>query len=201
MHRLFVKFLSAATLGVALLMPPAASAQDAAGARAFLQALADEALATLARDDLTEDQAVAKAKELLRTGFDLPTIARFVAGRYWNIATPEQQREYMTLFEQMVVETYATRFDEYDGSRFRVGEARPLNDTDLLVSSVVERPDGPPINIGWRIRERASGFLIVDVTVEGVSMLVSQRNEFASLIQRNGGRFDALLAALRQRIG
>src|SRR3546814_20894405 len=101
----------------------------------------------------------------------------------------------------MVLTTYTSRFSEFEGSTFQVGQARAISDRDVLVSSVLTRPGAPPLNIDWRVRERQDGFQIIDVSVEGVSLAVTQRNEFGSVIQRNGGRFDALLQALRAQVG
>jgi phospholipid transport system substrate-binding protein len=201
MHSLLATPLRILIVGLALLVPPAASAQDAQGARQFLQSLADEALAVLNDPSVDDAEARNKAKELLSEGFDINTIGRFVIGRYWNVATPDQQREYLDLFQRMVLETYTSRFDEYAGSTFQVGDARPASETDVFVTSTLNRPGAPPLRIDWRIRDRDEGFQIIDVSVEGVSMAVTQRNEFASVIQRNGGKFDALLTALRSRVG
>lgn len=201
MRSSLMKPLRLLVLAIALVSVRDASAQDLDGAGNFLQNLADQALAVLARQDISDEQAVEEAQRLLRTGFDLQTIGRFVLGRYWNMATDDQRREYMALFERMVLTTYTSRFNEYEGSTFDVGEARAINERDMVIASVLNRPGAPPLNISWRVRQRPDGFQIIDVSVEGVSMAVTQRNDFASVIQRNGGRFEALLQRLRQMVG
>ncbi|MEO3434333.1 ABC transporter substrate-binding protein [Inquilinus sp. CAU 1745] len=178
---------------------PAAAADDQ-GARDFIAELGDQTIEILRQPDLDAEQSVAQFREVFREGFDVPTVARFVLGRYWNVATPEQQQEYLQLFEQMVLETYARRFVEYSGETFTVTGARPAGESDVMVESRIVRPDGPPVNVAWRVREREDGFQIIDVVVEGVSMSVTQRNEFASVIQRNGGQVEALLQAMRNQI-
>ena len=99
-----------------------------------------------------------------------------------------------------MVETYANRFVDYAGETFKITGATPAGDSDTMVSTQVVRPSGPPVNVEWRVRSRDGSHKIIDVVVEGVSMGVTQRSEFASVIQSNGGRIAGLIDALRQRV-
>ncbi|MBV5334014.1 ABC transporter substrate-binding protein, partial [bacterium] len=121
-------------------------------------------------------------------------------GRYWNVADETQRREYMTLFEKMIVDAYAGRFAEYSGETFKVAGVRPDGDVDSHVTTQIVRPSGPPVNVEWRVRKTGATYKIIDVVVEGVSMGVTQRSEFASVIQTNGGQVDGLLKALRAKV-
>lgn len=185
------------------LAPTSAQAQNAKAPQAaagFVQSLGDKAIATLADPKVDDQQAKTVFRELLNENFDINTISRFVLGRYWNIADDAQKKEYQALFEQMIVEVYAERFSQYAGESFKVSGAQPAGTNDAVVMSQVLRPNGPPVNVSWRVRSRDGNFKIIDVIVENVSMSVTQRSEFASVIESNGGRFDALLSALRRRI-
>src|SRR2546421_161946 len=71
---------------------------------------------------------------------------------------------------------------------------------ETVVTSEIARPNGSRVLVDWYVIERGGAPRITDVYVGGVSMKVTQRDEFASVIQRNGGRVDALLAQIRQRI-
>ena len=122
-------------------------------------------------------------------------------GRYWNSATPQQQDEYQKLFEQLIVSTYADRFVEYSGETFRITGSRPEGENDTMVTTQIVRPNGPPVNVDWRVRKRDGTYKIIDVVVEGVSMGVTQRQEFASVISQNGGQVQGLIQALRQKVG
>ena len=192
-------------MGAALLafsswaLPPAFAQSADSGASAFIQKLGNEAINAFANKSQPRPQAMAKFKELLNDGFDVPYIGRWVLGRYWNQATPQQQQEYLRLFEQLIVKTYAERFLEYSGETFKITGARPEGDTDTMVTTQVIRPNGPPVAVDWRVRKRDGSYKIIDVVVEGVSMGVTQRQEFASVIQQNGGRIDGLIQALRQK--
>jgi phospholipid transport system substrate-binding protein len=182
-------------------LPHAARAQsDAAGA--FIDDMAKRAIGILQTGGAASPEGKAEFTRILEQGFDLPTIGRFVLGRYWNSATPQQQQEYMQLFERMIVETYSRRFQNYQGQTLVVTGSRPVgNGSDTLVSTQIRQVDGPPIQVDWRVRKEGGGFKVVDVIVARVSMSVTQRDEFASVIAQNGGSVDGLLNAMRQRTG
>ena len=143
-------------------------------------------------------QRVARFRELFREDFDIPGIGQFVLGRYWRTATPEQQQEFLRLFQEYIVQAYSSRLGEYGGEPFRVTGSRPSGE-ETVVSSEIDRRGGNRVQVDWYLTSRGGRQKITDVYVGGVSMKVTQRDEFASVIQRNGGRVDALLAQLRQR--
>lgn len=183
------------------LLPAPAQAATLDDARAFIQELGDEALAQLARTGVETEEARETFRALLHEGFDLPGIGRFVLGRYWRAATEEQQRTYLALFEEMIVETYARRFRDYSGETFDILSAREAGEQDIMVRTRILRPGGaPPVTVDWRVRARGESLKIIDVFVENVSMSITQRDEFATVIQRAGGDIDALLDAMRRQI-
>jgi phospholipid transport system substrate-binding protein len=195
-----MKSLATALIWLLLVAAAPVRAADPAQAQSFIEGLGQRAVEILNEPDLDADRAVAQFRTLFRESFDIPTIGRFVLGRYWRTASREQQQEYLELFENMVVETYARRFTEYSGETFRVLGSRGEGEGDTMVQSQIVRPAGPPIQVAWRVRERNGQFRIIDVSIEGVSMAVTQRNEFGAVIQRNGGRIEPLLETLRGRI-
>jgi phospholipid transport system substrate-binding protein len=175
---------------------PAAAAADPA---AIISNLGSRALEVLGKD-ATQSQRVARFRELLRQDFDVPGIGRFVLGRYWNQATEEQRAEFVKLFEDYIAMAYATRLAEYTGETFKVTGSRPDGD-GAIVSSQILRPGGaPPVKVDWRLTGRNGAYKISDVSVDGISMAVTQRSEFASVIQHNGGQVQGLITMLRQRI-
>jgi len=170
---------------------------DANGAAQFVQWLGDQAIATLRTPNMSLEQREAVFRQLLAQGFDIPFIGRFVLGRYWQQATPEQRDEYTRLFGEFVLKTYSKRLGGYAGEAFRVVGAKPAGERDALVHTRIERPSGPPLECDWRIRAAGNQFKIIDVMVENVSMALTQRQEFASVVGSSG--MDGLLVALRAR--
>ncbi len=168
-------------------------------ASSFVDALGKEAVAIMADRKLSKAQRVEKFRTMLQKNFDVQTIARFALGRYWAVATPPQQQEYLVQFEEMVVRSYSERFDSYSGETFTIVSSRPDGEHDAFISTTIVRTSGPPVNVEWRVRQRANALGIIDVVVEGVSMSTTQRQEFASVIQAKGGNIGAFLQALREK--
>jgi phospholipid transport system substrate-binding protein len=191
-------FLTAAFIALTGALAPAISASAAADPAAMISNLGTQALQVLGKD-ATQSQRVARFRELLRDDFDVPVIARFVLGRYWNVATEEQRAEFTKLFEDYIAIAYATRLAEYSGEQFKVISSRPDGD-GAIVSSQILRPAGAaPIKVDWRLVGRGGVYKISDVSVDGISMAVTERSEFASVIQHNGGQVQSLIAMLRDR--
>lgn len=168
------------------------------GAFNFVQSTAEKGLKFLSNPESTMDVKKQEFRKLLDNSFDLDTIGRFALGRYWNTATPAQQKDYLTQFRRMVVDVYAARFGDYKGQQFQAKSFSPINQTDTKVTSfIVPANGGENIQVDWRVRYKNGGYKIVDVIVSGVSMSATQRADFASVIQRGGGNVDALISQLK----
>jgi phospholipid transport system substrate-binding protein len=175
--------------------PREAAAQDA---RTFVNSLGAQAIQVLG-PSVPPAQRLARFRALFHEDFDVPGIGRFVLGRYWRAATPQEQQEFLTLFQEYIVRAYSTRLGEYGGEPFRVTGARP-NGEETVVSSEIQRANGNRIEVEWYLVGQGGRFKITDVYIGGISMKVTQRDEFAAVIQRNGGQVGALLAQLRQKL-
>lgn len=177
-----------------LALPRGAAAQDP---NAFITNLGTQAIQVMG-PSMPAPQRLARFRELLRDYFDVNGIGQFVLGRYWRTATPQEQQEFLKLFQEYVAQAYSGRLGEYAGEPFRVIGNRPNGD-EIVVSSQVVRSGGNPIQIDWYVVNQGGKPKIADVYVAGVSMKVTQRDEFASIIQRDGGKIDGLLNRLRQK--
>ena len=170
---------------LAVAAPSAHAATDAGG---FITNLVNEALKALQNKQMSQEDRAKDFRQLLDQNFDMQRISRFVLGRYWKEASDQDRQRFLQLFEEYVVRSYAQRFSEYSGETVKVTSQRPEGETTVLVQSEILRPSGsPPAKVDWRVHKDGDSFKIVDVDVEGVSMIVTQREEFSSVIQRNGG--------------
>jgi phospholipid transport system substrate-binding protein len=193
-RRLLALLIVVSTAG----LPQAAGATaNVDGAKAFIESLAKRAIGVLQRKDGTLEEREAEFRKILSQDFDLAFIGRFVLGRNWRKATPEQQAEYQALFAEWILKSYSRRLGGYSGETFQTVDARAIDKTDILVQTRINRPSGPPILADWRVRESDGTFQIIDIMVEGVSMAVTQRSEFNSVVTRDG--IDGLLNVLRAR--
>jgi len=187
---------------VAVATTAAAPARAEGDAGSFIQGLGDQAIKLITDKSLSRDQRHDQFSKLFTASFDVPAIGRFVLGRYWRTATPQQQTSYLQLFGEYVVSVYSDRFTDYSGEKFRVTGSRKDDDATNTVSSEIDRPSGgPPIKINWQVTNGAEGYKITDVIVENLSMAITQRSEFSSIIERGGGNVDALITLLKQKLG
>lgn len=170
-------------------------AADTEAAKKFIDKMTQTGIGFLGNEGLSDEQRTAEFRKLLNSNFDMATIGRFALGRYWKTATPAQQSEYQKLFKTMIVKIYSRRFKDYNGQKLEITGARVDGETDVMVSSSIIPPDGQKVSVDWRVRNNK----VVDILVEGVSMALTQRSDFASVIQRGGGNVDVLLQHLRQQ--
>jgi phospholipid transport system substrate-binding protein len=167
----------------------------------FLRDFSSEAIGVLADGELSDKARDIAFRRLFTEGFDVDMISRFVLGRYWRAATKQQRSEYRQLFEDFIIETYSRRLNGYSDETLLVGTVRALGEKGAMVSSQIRRSEGPPINVGWRLRNKRGIWRIIDIEVEGVSLAVTQRSEFSTVISNHGGRVESLLEKLREKTG
>jgi phospholipid transport system substrate-binding protein len=180
------------------------SVPSAAAAEEVVQRLVDQVWRLLVERGAAEvDQQNLLA--VLEEGTDLSLLGRLVLGRYWREATPRQRTEYLRLFRRYMFQTFVQRLRQYvgtedghPGERFQIIASRPVGERDILVQSRVAPPTSQPLRVDWRLRERPGEPVIIDLIVEGISLLVTQRSEFAAVLERSG--LDGLLAELSARV-
>ncbi len=194
--------IAALAMGALVAFGGAANAdarQDAA--RAFIATLADTAMATVAVKDISDDERNRRFRTLFVDSFDLPEIGKLVLGRYWRIATPPQQREFLRLFEDIQVLTWAKRFKDYSGETLDIVAVHPDGELNVSVDSLIRRRKLDPIAVTWLVRKAGESFRVLDIKVEGASMAFTHRSEYTSVIQSSGGQVEGLLTAMRRKIG
>ena len=186
-------------LVLALLLPlSAASARIAIpDAQNFVAEMGAQGILILQQTNLPIEQREANFRLILEKKFDLNFISRFVLGKNARMATPDQMEEYQTLFAEFILRTYASRLSSYAGQKFEIEKAMEAGQNDVVVQSVVSGGEGAPLRADWRVRDVNGVPQIIDVSVEGVSMSITQREEFASVIHRDG--IEGLLEILRAR--
>ncbi len=192
-----IRSLIASAILIVALSAAGAARATVNDASYFINQLGNQAINTLRATNLTLDQREARFRGLLSQSFDLRFIGRFVLGRYWRDATPDQKNDYIALYGEYLLQTYSARLGGYSGETLTITGARRANDKDIVVSTVLARPSGRPIAADWRVRMSDGRYRIIDIMIEGISMAITQRSEFASVTQRGG--LDGLLSSLRAR--
>lgn len=201
---LAVLFLCAAVLPAQApaQVPIQSAAPSEAAAKALIDGMAGDAISVLSAPGRSDAQIADKFHQILKQNFDIPGISRFVLGRFWRSATPEQLAEYETLFEDYVVGIYANRFKQYSGETVSVIGSRVDGD-NIIVSSTINLTGGAkPVLVEWKVSNDDAGKpRVEDVIIEQVSMSITQRSEFSTIIQNGNGKVDVLLSQLRAKVG
>ncbi len=185
---------------ILLIAGPVAQARAASDSGAFVGEFADKAIALVSESGLSSSERRQEFAELVQTYFDMPGIGRFLLGRYWRNASEAEQEAYLKAFTDNMVYTYARRFDEYGGQKLVIDGTREDGRFDIVSSRIVSPSSSEEFRLEWRVIEAEGGKKIVDIVIEGVSMSVTQRQEYASVIQNNGGKVQALIDALNRQM-
>ncbi len=194
-HNKALKVLFAPYLALTLTTSGAAQASEPAspqGATEFVEMLGQVAIWTSEIEDRSENKGALRS--LIRVGFDLDVISQFVLGRFWNRAKAVQRAEFKDLFAEYVVHSFESRFNRI--SALTVVASNRVAGGDFLVQTNIVRATDTA-NVVWRVRARHNEYRIIDILIDGISLALTQRSEFVSVIQRDG--FEKLLQTLRKR--
>jgi phospholipid transport system substrate-binding protein len=183
---------------IAVAQPSAATSDATPAAGAFIQDLGNDAIRELTDRAIPQSEREARFRGLLVDRFDMAAISKFVLGRYWRSTNEAQRMEFQRLFVDFIVGSYSVRFSEYLGEGVKVTGSSAEDGGTILVHSKIDMPASEDIHVDWLLRRANENFAIVDIIVEGVSMDVTHRSEFASVIQDHGG-VNGLIEALRTK--
>ena len=150
-------------------------------------------------DDVTRRENVSA---LFDRYFDLPTIAKFSAGPYWRAADAGQKTAYESAIRDVIIGTVVRNFDQLSGLKFAATSSQAKGEKLVLVNGTFTdiNQELPPITVGWRVvTTDTESPLILDVEIENISMLVTQKQENIAIIRKNAGKFAALIDAMKQR--
>jgi phospholipid transport system substrate-binding protein len=187
-------------LAVVAAHPLRAAAADTDPA-AFMTEVSGKVLQLL--NDKQQPAAVREQQfeKLVTDNFDVPKIARFVLGQSWRTASDDEKQQFGQVFEHYMVQVYWMRFGQYNGQSFKVTGQQAQSDTLTTVSTQIVQPSGqPPVKVDWVVTKEDGGLKITDVSIEGISQAVTYRDEFASVLEQNGGHVSALIAQLSSKL-
>ncbi len=166
----------------------------------FLLALNRDAVAQFNDPGLSDVDKEQRFREMTEQSFDIPRMSKFVLGVNWRRATPEQQQTFVDIFKEVNTQRFLPMFSEYRDQKFTITQVRQdANKPGLyFLSSTIDRSEGAPIRIEWRLFRKDGAFHILDVKAEGVSMVLTLRKEYSSVINNVG--IDGLIAQLRDKL-
>ncbi len=176
-----------------------AQAATAKDVEIFVNTLGNKVLDLLKDKKISEPEKEAQLKNIFRENVDTDWIGQFVLGKFWREAKPEQQKRYLELYRDFLIESYTGRFKEYTGESFKITGSRDEGNNKFLLNTEIVRPNNPSVIVDYKVKtNNGSGFKVYDIVVEGVSLITTQRSEFTSVVSKNG--LDALINALEKRL-
>ncbi|MDX1574776.1 MAG: ABC transporter substrate-binding protein [Kiloniellales bacterium] len=201
--RRFAIALAGAALAVALSISPLArsEAETEHPASTFLDTMRERAISGLTDNTRSDEEREALFRGLLNETFDIQRIGRFVVGRYWRQADAKDQEAFLKAFEDAIVQRFLPLFAQYKGEQLIIGEGRPdtKNPKFTVVTSTYIDAQGREVKTDWRLLQRDGKYKVFDVLVEGVSMAITLRSEYASVIKQRGG-LPGLVVLLREKL-
>ncbi len=165
---------------------------------AFVHQFGDKLVAVINGSGSTADKKQ-QIQPLIDQNVDVDGIAKFALGRYWRLATPSQQQQFVTLFHHVLLNTITGKLGEYQGVRFSVGGETPHGNAETQVATTIDRPGQPPADVDWVISHAGGAPRVEDVFGEGVSLSLTQRQDYSSYLSRNGNDINKLLGAMQRQ--
>ncbi|MGI9505767.1 MAG: MlaC/ttg2D family ABC transporter substrate-binding protein [Geminicoccaceae bacterium] len=172
-------------------------------ATAMIERVGQAFLTVLGPTGQEDELQLERLTGLLKEAIDLDMTGKLILARNWREASDEQRQNYLDLFRPYALDTLVSKIRASSAriplEQFEIVKGEVVGKKDVLVSTDLFWPGYPPYRLDWRLRSHDGGKLqAIDVMVEGVSMVVAQRAEFASVIERRG--FDGLLDQMRNQV-
>ena len=195
-------FVCLCLLPLLLTALPARASDQIAAANNVVASMISEVETYLDADSGSIEKRTKNIAKLFDTHFDLPAIARFSVGPYWRAANEQERIDYIQTIRDVMIGTVIRNFDQLSGLRFTTIDSQAKGDKMVLVRGLFNDSTGkrPPVEVGWRVITPAMApAKVLDVEIENISMLVTQKQENITIIRQNEGRFSALIEAMRKR--
>jgi phospholipid transport system substrate-binding protein len=130
--------------------------------------------------------------------FDFVELSRRSLGLYWNRFKPDEQKEFVNLYRQILEDAYVGKITAYTNEKIEFTKEVSLSENIVEVQSVVEARTGE-IPIYYRVINKNGQWKVYDVVIEGVSLVENYRTQFREILSDNSPQ--ALLEILRKKVG
>ena len=139
-------------------------------------------------------------EKLFQKYVDIPIIARAVLGKSWREANTDQRTLFVDAFKNYVSDKYGRQFSEFKGTKLEIVKSRDtLTKAGVLVSTVVVVPGNPSLKVVWQVSDGSGSLKLIDLRVEGISMLSTERQEFRSKLKKFDGSLSDVILEISQR--
>ena len=160
----------------------------------FVTSFADSAISILSNDSLSDIERTSSFTELVMSSIDLNLISKFVLSKAWKDASDGQKEAYLIAFKDYFVSSYANKLDQYTGEKVDVVGSQEAGKYVIVESNIIrEGTDTLKINLKWRLLNKDNQIKIIDLNIEGISLVIAQREEFQSFLANNDYDLDKLI--------
>ncbi len=160
----------------------------------FVSTFTEEAISILSNDTINDSEKTRAFTSLVMSSIDLPLISKFVLARSWKESSDDQKQRYLIAFKDYFVNSYANKLDQYSGEKISIIDSEEVGKYVIVNSNIVrEGTDTLKINLKWRLLNRDSQIKIIDLNIEGISLIIAQREEFQSFLANNNYDLDKLI--------
>lgn len=143
-------------------------------------------------------KALAMAEQKILPHVDFREATMLAMGKSWHAATPAQQTRAVNEFRSMLVRIYSNAIDVYRGQTLKVLPLRlPAGATDVTVRNQYLREGRPPVPVEYSMKKGPEGWKIYDISVEGVSLVLTYRSEFEQVTRTSG--VEGLIKRLQEK--
>jgi phospholipid transport system substrate-binding protein len=186
-------------LAVCALAIPAwpGDAEAQSPATAFMQKTVDEVLSVLNDPKLDAAGRRSKLEEIAYSRFHFETVSKYVVARYWKTFSAEEKKEFIETFKTFLSRTYGDRIERYQNEQVEIVGERPEGRADRVVMTRIVGGNYDSAEVDYRLREIDGAWRVVDVKIEGISLVMNYRDQFKSFLARGGA--PALLDALQKK--
>ena len=160
----------------------------------FVTKFANEAITILGSEQISKNEKNNKFTNLVMSAIDLNLISQFVLSKSWKSATDDQKERYISAFKKYFINSYANKLDQYSGEKIIVNGSEEAGKYVIVDTDIVrEGTDTLKINLKWRLSNKNDDIKIIDLNIEGISLVIAQREEFQSFLSNNDGDLEALI--------
>lgn len=168
---------------------------------AFVRTEASRVVALLDNVKLDAAARRAKFKAVVLDAFDVPGIARYVCGSYWEQASAAEQARFLPVFKEALVKTYVDRFSDYSGEKVEVTTAKVSGDIVIVTTSATGASSRDVRYIDWDVLSAGKAPKLFDVSLDGVSTTQTMQDDYMSVLSQNDGKLDILTEKLKILVG
>ena len=150
--------------------------------------------------EMSVDEQETELEQLFKKYVDIPIIARAVLGKSWRTASTVQRTLFVEAFKKYISNKYGRQFSEFKGTKIEIIKSRDtLTKAGVLVSTVVIVPGNPSLKVVWQVSDGSGSLKLIDIRVEGISMLSTERQEFRSRLKKFDGSLGDLIIDISEQ--